>query len=172
MCCVLGGSLIGPVSNIVAPENVFVKNIWRCGVLVIYLLIPSLIEFKYKSKSDYASFFTWKQYGIFTVAYVCYALWNLGIVYGGVNLIQTHAYVLNTSVGSFMLIFRYLSCTKPIWIELVAFFIVLTGQIIMMTDPHAQREDGKTGTVPIFLITLTSSGFGAGFFTLGDKQIK
>ena len=142
-CCVLGGSLIGPVSNIVAPESVLIKNIWRCGVLVIYLFIPSLIEFKYKKKADYASFFTCKQYGLFTVAYICHALWGLGIVYGGVMLIQSHAYILNTSVGSFMLIFSYITCTKPILIELVAFFIVLIGQIIMMADPHAEREDGK-----------------------------
>ena len=172
MCCVLGGSLIGPVSNIVAPEDVFVKNIWRAGILVVYLLIPSLIEFKYKKKSDYASFFTCKNYGIFTAVYICHALWGLGIVYGGVNLIQTHAYVLNTSVGSFMLIFSFIACTKPILIEIVAFFIVLTGQIIMIADPHAEREDGKQGSFFVYLITLGSAAFGAGFFILGDKQIK
>ena len=123
----IGGSLIGPVSNIVGTKNEFIMNAWRSGILVIYLLIPAIVEFKLKKKEDYSLFFKWKEYGVFTVVYISHAIWNLGIVYGGVMLIQSHAYVLNTSVGSFMLIFRYLGCTKPIAIELIGFFIVLTG---------------------------------------------
>ena len=57
MCCVLGGSLIGPISNLVAPKITGVMNCWRAAILVIYFIIPVLVEFKSKSWSDYAPFF-------------------------------------------------------------------------------------------------------------------
>ena len=42
--CVLGGSLIGPVSNLVAPKNYALKNAWRMAILMIYFFIPCIVE--------------------------------------------------------------------------------------------------------------------------------
>ena len=84
MCCILGGALIGPVSNFVAPKNAAIKNTWRNGILVIYFIIPALIETKYSTKASYSGIFNWKQYGIFLLVNIFSMLWLLGIIYGGV----------------------------------------------------------------------------------------
>ena len=79
--------MIGPVSNIVGTKNEFIMNAWRSAILVIYLLIPAIVEYRYKKKEDYAPLFNWKEYGIFTIVHISFAAWNLGIVYSGLMLI-------------------------------------------------------------------------------------
>ena len=64
-CCVIGGSLIGPVSNLVAPTTTGLKNTWRAAILIIYFTIPTLVEMRYNDWSKYAPFFNLSSYGKF-----------------------------------------------------------------------------------------------------------
>ena len=87
-------------------------------------------------------------------------------------IIQIHAYVFNTSVGQWIVIYQYLRCTPPIKIELIALFFTIAGQVLMMFDPNAEREDGKTGSALIYIVCLVCGIAGAGYFLLSDNQMK
>ena len=74
-CCVVGGAMIGPVSNLVAPTSAGLKNSWRAGILIIYFLIPFLVEMKYNNWERYKPFFNWKAYGSFLCLILCQVIW-------------------------------------------------------------------------------------------------
>ena len=129
--------MIGPVSNLVAPTTTGLKNTWRAGILIIYFAIPTFVEFKYNDKSKYAPFFNWTAYRKFLLLILFQVLWQLGLVYGGVMIIQIHAYVFNTSVGQWIVLISYMKCVQPIKLELIALCFTIAGQVLMMFDPNA-----------------------------------
>ena len=129
--------MIGPVSNLIAPTTVGLKNTWRAAILIIYFFIPTLVEMKYNDWSRYAPFFSLQSYQKFLLLILFQVVWQSGLVYGGVMIIQIHSYVLSSSVGQWIVIFQYLRCTPPIKIELVALFFTVAGEMLMMFDPNA-----------------------------------
>ena len=50
LSAIMGGSSIGPISNYIPPKSSLLKNSWRYGILVIFLVIPAAIEFLYQCK--------------------------------------------------------------------------------------------------------------------------
>ena len=70
------------------------------------------------------------------------------------------------------MLISYIMCVRPIRLELIALFFTIAGQALMMCDPKAMREDGKTGNLMIYLLCLGCGLAGAGFFLLGNKQMK
>ena len=83
-------------------------------------------------------------------------------------IIQIHAYIFNTSVGQFIVLINYLKCVRPIRLELLALFFTIAGQALMVSDPKAMREDGKTGNLIVYLLCLGSGLAGAGFFLVSN----
>ena len=86
-----------------------------------------IVEFFFNDRSSYAPFFNLKSYGFFIILCVLEVTWSIGLVYGSTQLIQIHAYIFNTSVGQFILLFKYLTCVKPIKFELLALFFTTAG---------------------------------------------
>ena len=87
-------------------------------------------------------------------------------------IIQIHAYIFNTSVGQFLVLFSYLRCVTPIKVELFALFFTIAGQVMMMCDPNAQRTDGKSGGAIVYAACIASGIAGAGYFLLSNTQMK
>ena len=86
-CCVVGGGMIGPVSNVLAPTTVGLLNTWRAAILMIYLFIPTLVEMRYKDWSRYTPFFKLRSYSKFVLLILFQVTWQSGLVYGGLKII-------------------------------------------------------------------------------------
>ncbi len=70
---------------------------------------------------------------------ICYTAWNTGLILAATHSVQSHAYVLNNSVGAFVCIFRLLRGIKVHRQALVAVLIVIVGALLIIVDPSSLR---------------------------------
>lgn len=61
---VLGASTIGTISNFVPANGPFLKNTWRSGVLILYFVVPSLLEIINLIRKNYQSSYIEKHQGM------------------------------------------------------------------------------------------------------------
>ena len=134
--CIIGGSFIGPLSNLLESENSWVKVQWAWYLRLFYvspLLISEIITTKgYRAKLK--SVMTWKIIlGIFITPFL--NIFHVyGLIYGSANLIQSHAYTLNTMFSIFIVLIGYCLCLKPYRLELLGLFITIGGCILLFND--------------------------------------
>jgi len=81
-----------------------------------------------------------KVLGMIPVAMLMMLCWSLGLTFGSVNTVQSHAYLLCNIHGVFSLIFMMLACKSTHKYEKVGTAIVLMGVVIMLLDPKAVRK--------------------------------
>ena len=172
MSTVFGGGLIGPVTNLLYPDSALVKQTWRMGILVIYFLIPSIIESMYTEKSVYRDFFKWKQYGLFLINNFFFFFFAFGIVYASTEIIQVQAYIFNTSCGQFIVLYSVLMCKPVVKLEIIAVLVSVVGQICMIVDPNAERVDGKTGSFTAYSAAILSGAAGGAYFLMSNHLTK
>lgn len=66
--------------------------------------------------------------------------WSMGLTFGSMNTVQSHAYLLCNIHGVFSLIFMMLTCRSTHKYEKAGTAIVLIGVVIMLLDPKAVRK--------------------------------
>ena len=169
--CILGGSLLGPVSNFISSPNFAIRNAWRNMILVLYFIIPSLVEIRYVPKGIYAEFFSLRFYLRFFLMNLFLTLFNVGLVYGATQIIQIQAYIFNTSCSQFILLFSFICGVCPIRYELIGLGFVILGQVCMILDGDSVREDGKQGNFYVYLVCILSGVGGAGVFIVGSRLL-
>lgn len=96
---------------------------------------------------------------------ILYVYWNFGLLYGAENMIQSHAYICNTMFSIFIVLIGYCLCLKPLRLELVGLVLTGAGVACMLTDPSAERTDGKVASWWHYGVCI-SGAFGASFFFL------
>ena len=172
--CIIGGSFIGPISNLLESENSWVKVQWAWYLRLFYispLLISEIITTKgYWTKIK--SVMTWKIIlGIFITPFL--NIFHVyGLIYGSANLIQSHAYTLNTMFSIFIVLIGYSLCLRPYRLELLGLFITIGGCILLFNDTEAERVDGKKGEFHVYVICLLMSFMAALYFIFNGLLVK
>ena len=77
---------------------------------------------------------------------MCQVVWTAGLIYGSMNLIQSHAYVFNNIHGLFVVFIIYLMGQRPVIKEWQGVALALIGCALMLFDPKAERESSSVST--------------------------
>ena len=96
----------------------------------------------------------------------------LGLIYGAVVLIQSHAYVLNCIPCIFIVLIGCCFCHKQYILEMLAIVMCGAGIILLFNDGKAERVDGRKSSIIDYSICLFVSFLGAIFFMINGRLIK
>jgi drug/metabolite transporter (DMT)-like permease len=75
--------------------------------------------------------------------------------------VSSHAQVLSSSTGVYVLLISLITCRIVHKFEVIGYVIALFGVIIMLSDPFAMKQAGKTNYLLGNVISLTGAGFAA-----------
>jgi len=136
---VLGGSLIGPVSNIIPCEGIFLKQMWRFTALNILYAIGYAIKWAKHGFSD-TSGIGKREIGLLFLSVIFQLGWMLIGIYAFLNTIQAHAYTLTNLHGVFTTVFNLVTCTRQVsLLEIIGTVIVVIASLLIIFDPKAKR---------------------------------
>lgn len=170
----MGGSFIGPASNLLDTEASWVKTQWTYALRFLYCSILVFIEAactkNYRKKVREIK--KVKIIGGILVTPLLQCFWTFGLIYGADNLIQSHAYVCNCLFGIFIVLIGYCLCLKPYKLEIAGLVLTMAGVACLFSDSSAQRADGKTGNLLSYSICVFCALFAAFFFLINGILVK
>lgn len=133
-------SIIGPMTISLPAKNVYVQACWRyqgCTLLAIPLM---LALYAYKgSEMDIRKDFALKNMFKSAVNSFFIFLWNLGFILGCSLTITSHADIMYSSGGVYLLIFAILAGQYVHKLEYVGYGLYALGVFMMFTDPNATK---------------------------------
>ena len=142
---VIGGSFIGPSSNMLQTEQSWIKTAWAHLLRALYCAPLVAVEISctnnYKGKVRAA--LTRRNIICLIFTPILYVYWNFGLLFGAANMIQSHAYICNTMFSIFIVLIGYCLCLKPYRLEILGLILTAVGVACMLNDPVAERTDGK-----------------------------
>ena len=168
-CCllflsVLGGSMIGPSSNLLDTKSDLVKITFQNLIRIIYC-VPLVIIEALCSKKSYKEVLkksiNKRNVGFLLLASSLMTFFNFGLIYGAENLIQSQAYVCNTLFCIFIVFIGYCKGKRPNLLEIIGLVITIGAVALMLADPDASKEDGSTGEFHVYAICIGCAFFGA-----------
>ena len=172
--CIFGGGSVGVTSNLLTTENDWVKACWSWHLRLIYI-IPGLtyeISFVKNYFSVVRKAITCRvALEIFISPFLHFA-YALGLIYGAVVLIQSHAYVLNCFPCIFIVLIGCCFCRKQYILEIFAILMCSAGIVLLFNDSKAERVDGRTGSIIDYALCLFVSLLGAIFFMINGRLIE
>lgn len=101
---------------------------------------------------------------------VCLILWQIGLIYASLNIIQSQAYVFNNVTGLFLVLIGIAMGAMPHKREMTGVLIGLAGCVCMLLDPKAARVNQVSNMVPA-LIDFGSAFFGALYYLLNLRNV-
>ena len=170
----IGGSFIGPSSNLLKTEQTWIKSLWAYALRVLYctpLVIAEIIikkDYKLKIKSA----ITRRNVCILLSIPMLHACWNFGLLYGAANMIQSHAYICNTMFSIHMVLIGYCLCMRPYRLELIGLTLSIAGVALMFSDGKAERTDGKVANWWDYAVCMAGSFAAALFFLFNGHLVR
>ena len=92
-------------------------------------------------------------------------------IYAMLNIIQSHAYVLSVTHGIWLVIFGLVLCQPKHKLEIVGMSAAIIGVILLLSDPSAEREDGKVGNWLVYGIALGGGLCAAIYFKVSSMML-
>ena len=169
---ILGGSFIGPSSNLLTTEISWIKTNYAHALRILYCipLVIAEVIFKKDYKLKMKSALTRRNIITLMFTPMLYCFWNFGLLFGAANMIQSHAYICNTMFSIFVVLIGYCLCLKPYRLELIGLVLTIAGVVLMLSDGKAERTDGKVATWWHYAVCI-SAAFGAAFFFLFNGHL-
>lgn len=94
----------------------------------------------------------------------------MGLIIGWYMTVSSHAQVLSSSTGVYVLLISLITCRIVHKFEVIGYVIALFGVIIMLSDPFAMKQAGKTNYLLGNVISLTGAGFAAIIWLLSNRN--
>ena len=161
-------------SNLLTTDNDWVKACWSWHLRLIYILPGLLYEIVYIENyfQTIKKAITPRVALEIFISPMLHFAYALGLIYGAVVLIQSHAYVLNCVPCIFIVLIGCCFCHKQYMLELFAIVMCGAGIILLFNDGKAERVDGRTGSIIDYAMCLFVSFLGAIFFMINGRLIK
>lgn len=140
-------SIIGPMTISLPAKNVYVQATWRyqgCTVLAIPIM---LALYAYKgNEMDIRKDFSWTNLKQSMVNSFLMFLWNLGFILGCSLTITSHADIMYSSGGVYLILIAIVTCQRVHRLEYLGYAMYFIGVYMMFTDPSATKAgmDGQS----------------------------
>ena len=120
---------------------------------------------------DIKKFMNKKNLVIFTISCFFRVLWSMAAIYAMLNIIQSHAYVLTMAHGIWLVIFGLVMCQPKHKLEIIGMSAAIIGVILLLSDPSAEREDGKVGNWLVYGVALGGGLCAAIYFKVSSMML-
>jgi hypothetical protein len=171
---VINGSMVGPLTVFLPAKSPLIKAMWRTQSNFsngIFLMI-GLYIWKWKEmsfKRDHSP----KMLTNSAITAFLGFLWYVGLVVGCSMTITSHAMVMYSSSGVYMLAWALITGAKIHRFEFYGYGLFFLGVFLMLTDPYAVKSGGTGNQYVGDLITFLGAGFGAisGYYNSKNSKI-
>ncbi|CAI2371622.1 unnamed protein product [Moneuplotes crassus] len=184
--CVFTCAIIGPMVLAIPCKGAYVSTTWRTqgaifsiGIYLVYhycSLDSVNISNKNEGNQNEASKlkaiktdFSITNQGKSAVMAALLFVWVFGFIVGCKYTLASHADVLYSSCGVYLLIISVMACQYVHKYEFIGYFIYSIGVLIMVTDPFALKKDESQNKAFGDIIAFTTSLGGALYGIFNEK---
>jgi hypothetical protein len=96
--------------------------------------------------------------------------WCLGLVIGCSKTVASHAHILYSSTGVYILLISLFTCKVVHKFEIIGYLIFVIGLFVALSDPLAEKHGGESQPLQGGLIAFVGAGFGAVAGILSQKN--
>lgn len=165
-------SLIGPLTLSLEAGHTLVKATWRMQGSTIIIWMCSAYLYNYGGDK------TMSFSRDFSLPILLNSMWGsfFGFVWGATLIVgcsltlTSHAEVMYTCTGVYILAYSLVTCMKVHKYEIYGYIIFFVGAFLMFTDKHAAKASGEEASLIGALISFLGAGFGAVLGYLNSKS--
>jgi drug/metabolite transporter (DMT)-like permease len=166
-------SIIGPMTISLPAKNVFVQASWRfqgCTLLAIPLML-ALYAYKGQEMSITKDFAPKVMLRSMMNSFLIF-LWNLGFILGCSLTITSHADIMYSSGGVYLLIIAIVTCKVVHRLEYMGYLLYALGVYMMFSDPSATKAgmDGQSYVGDLY--AFLGAGCCAAFNILNEGKME
>jgi hypothetical protein len=96
--------------------------------------------------------------------------WVVGLILGCSKTVASHAHVLYSSTGVYIIVFSLITCKIVHRFEILGYMIFVIGLFITLSDPLAQKQGDNSQHALGNIIAFVGTGFGAIGSILSQKN--
>ena len=140
---ILPSAAIGPLLLSLPAKSPLIAVAWRAqGSAFVMVISLTIYYIKYWKTANFwkdnSSYNLLKSFGLAMLLFV----WNLGLIMGCSLTLGSHADVLYSSTGIYVLIFSLCTFKLVHKFEIYGYAVFSIGLLIMLTDPFATKTEG------------------------------
>jgi len=173
VCTITSSALIGPLVLNFPAKSAYVAMSWRTQSSIFLSFFILLYHYCSKEPGLKLKSFLNDHHPkcLLQSAFMAFPLfsWVAGLILGCSLTLTSHADVLFSSPGVFILLFALLSCQYVHKYEIFGYLIFSVGVLIMLTDPYAQKKGDNQNKILGDLVSFLTAFFGAVYATLNEK---
>lgn len=159
---VINGAMVGPLTVFLHAKHPLIKAIWRSqSNLTVGMIVLSLLYIWKRNEMSPRRDFSFKMLVNSTITAFFAFGWYVGLVVGCSMTVTSHAMVMYSSTGVYMLFFAIITGALVHRFELYGYGLYFLGVFLMFTDPYAVKVGGVGNQYVGDLITFIGAGFGA-----------
>lgn len=174
LCFVVNGAMVGPLTVYLPAKSPLIKAMWRTqtNFVIGCPLMILLYLWKWNEMSPRRDFSPKMLINSAITGFFSF-VWYVGLVIGCSMTITSHAMVMYSSTGVYLLAFAVISGSIIHKFEIYGYALFFLGVFLMLTDPYAIKEGGVGNQYVGDLITFLCSGAGAimGFYNSRNSKI-
>jgi hypothetical protein len=163
-------STIAPLTLSLSAGNPFVASSWRTQASLPFIL--PLMIYTYMTNNNMSvrdDFQPNKLWRSFVTSFFAMGWW-MGLIIGCSMTVTSHAHILFSSTGVYILIFSLITLKVVHKYEIVGYCIFIVGVFVTLTDPLAKKHGENDHALLGCLIAFIGGGFGSVVGILSQKN--
>lgn len=174
LCFVISGAMVGPITVYLPAKSPLIKGCWRTqsNIIIGFPLMFMLYIWK-KDELSFRRDTSLKMLTNSAITAFFGFIWYVGLIVGCSMTVTSHAMVMYSSTGVYMLVFSIIMGSLVHKFELYGYALFFLGVFLLFTDPYAVKIGGSGNQYIGDLITFLGAGAGAilGFYNSRNSKL-
>jgi hypothetical protein len=161
MLTIVSCAMIGPLVLSLPAKNPFISCAWRTQGSILFVIPITLYIYKTKKTVKFRDDIQPDKLLRSFVNAVFMVGWLMGLIIGCSKTITSHAHIMYSSTGVYVLLFSLIARKIIHKFEVFGYFLLAIGVLIALNDPLAMKKGETNEPMLGCLIAFSGAGFGA-----------